>query len=135
MHRYFTSTKLLKISRCPFSFNPVKMVLLTLFILIQLPRIRGLTSPQYTVAIRLIPDRTLVSESMLYQQSARTCGSSSDHLSSEIELISWNEVFFFKVDSPVCSFKFISSIFNSFSYIHCHALYYPYFASFFFSSS
>ncbi|XP_062073801.1 uncharacterized protein LOC133778015 isoform X2 [Humulus lupulus] len=65
----------------------------------ELPRMRGLTSPQYTVAIRLTPDRSLASEVMLQQQSARTCGSSSDYISSENELVKWNEVFFFKVDS------------------------------------
>ncbi|PON47154.1 Vacuolar protein sorting-associated protein, partial [Parasponia andersonii] len=66
----------------------------------QFPRIRGLTSPQYTVAIRLTPDISVASESVLHQQSARTCGSSSDPLSTERELVNWNEVFFFKVDSP-----------------------------------
>ncbi|KAM6557396.1 hypothetical protein CsatB_004415 [Cannabis sativa] len=65
----------------------------------ELPRSRGLTSPQYTVAIHLTPDRSLPSELMLQQQSARTCGSSSDYMSSEIEVVKWNEVFFFKVDT------------------------------------
>lgn len=70
----------------------------------QFLRVGGLTSPQYTVAIRLTHDQSFGSESLHYQQSARTCGSSSDSFSSEVELVTWNEVFFFKVDSPVCKF-------------------------------
>ncbi|KAL5551261.1 hypothetical protein UlMin_001437, partial [Ulmus minor] len=66
----------------------------------QFPIVGGLSFPQYTVAIRLTPDRSLPGESLNHQQSARTCGSSSDHSSSELELINWNEIFFFKVDSP-----------------------------------
>ena len=67
----------------------------------QFPRVRGMKFPQYTVAIRLTPDRNLPSELLLSKQSARTCGSNSDDMSSELELVKWNEVFFFKVDSPV----------------------------------
>ncbi|KAK6251014.1 hypothetical protein SCA6_005019 [Theobroma cacao] len=65
------------------------------------PRVEGLTSPQYTVAVRLSPDNSLPSESLLHHQSARTCGCISSHFSSDIELVDWNEIFFFKVDSPI----------------------------------
>lgn len=69
----------------------------------QFPRVKGLTSHQYTVAIRLTPDQSVSTELQLHQQSARTSGRSADKfLSSELELVNWNEVFFFKVDSPVC---------------------------------
>ncbi|KAE8055526.1 hypothetical protein FH972_012359 [Carpinus fangiana] len=66
----------------------------------QFPRVEGLSSHQYTVSIRLTPEQNLSTEWQLHQQSARTCGSSSDNLSSDLELVNWNEVFFFKVDSP-----------------------------------
>ncbi|KAK9984845.1 hypothetical protein SO802_034370 [Lithocarpus litseifolius] len=67
----------------------------------QFPRVKGLTSHQYTVAIRLTPDQSVLTELQLHQQSARTSGRSADKfLSSELELVNWNEVFFFKVDSP-----------------------------------
>ncbi|GAV77402.1 PH domain-containing protein/DUF946 domain-containing protein/DUF1162 domain-containing protein/Chorein_N domain-containing protein, partial [Cephalotus follicularis] len=66
----------------------------------EFPRVNGLTSHQYTVAIRLNPDQSRLSESLLHQQSARTCGSIANYSSSELELASWNEMFFFKVDSP-----------------------------------
>jgi vacuolar protein sorting-associated protein 13A/C len=69
----------------------------------QFPRTEGLSSHQYTVAIRLTPEQSLSTEWQLHQQSARTCGNSSDNfLSSDLELVNWNEVFFFKVDSLVC---------------------------------
>lgn len=67
----------------------------------QFPKVEGLTSHQYTVAVRLSPDHSLPSESLLRQQSARTCGCRSSYLSSDIEVVDWNEIFFFKVDSPV----------------------------------
>ncbi|KAK8691038.1 hypothetical protein V6N13_074559 [Hibiscus sabdariffa] len=65
-----------------------------------LPRVEGLTSHQYTVAVRISPDHNLPSESLIRQQSARTCGRTSSYLSSDIELVDWSEMFFFKVDSP-----------------------------------
>lgn len=68
----------------------------------QFPQVRGLTSPHYTLAIRLIPDQSHLGDTLIHQQSARTCGSSSNHLSPELELVKWNEIFFFKVDAPVC---------------------------------
>lgn len=80
----------------------------------QFPRVGGLSFRQYSVAIRLAPDRSLPNDSVLPQQSARTCGNCSDHSSSELELVNWNEVFFFKVDSPVRNFGpflFISQYF------------------------
>ncbi|KAE8731960.1 Pleckstrin (PH) domain-containing protein isoform 2 [Hibiscus syriacus] len=65
-----------------------------------LPRVEGLTSHHYTVAVRVSPDHSLPSESLIHQQSARTCGRTSSHVSSDIELVDWSEIFFFKVDSP-----------------------------------
>lgn len=79
---------------------------LLIYLQLQFPQGRGLTSPQYTIAIRLSPDPSLPSESLSHQQSARTCGSSSEQLSSELELVKWNEIFFFKVDDPVCRMFF-----------------------------
>ncbi|KAJ4846821.1 hypothetical protein Tsubulata_004613 [Turnera subulata] len=66
----------------------------------QLPRTGGLNSHLYTVAIRLSSNQGLDGESPLHQQSARTSGSIFKSFSSELELVSWSEVFFFKVDSP-----------------------------------
>ncbi|KAF5735104.1 hypothetical protein HS088_TW15G00604 [Tripterygium wilfordii] len=66
----------------------------------QFPRVRGLSSNQYTVAIRLNPNRNILGVSLLHQQSARTCGSISQDSSSELELIKWNENFSFKIDNP-----------------------------------
>ncbi|KAF2308991.1 hypothetical protein GH714_042439 [Hevea brasiliensis] len=63
----------------------------------QFPRVGGLTSNFYTVAMRLTPNQGLDSESAFHQQSARTSGSISN-LSSEVELVNWSEIFFFKVD-------------------------------------
>ena len=84
-----------------------------IYLQFQFPQVGGLTSPQYTVAIRLSPDPNLPSGSLSHQQSARTCGSSSDHLSSELELVKWNEIFFFKVDDPVCRMFFFLARFSN----------------------
>ncbi|KAL6985854.1 hypothetical protein U1Q18_019227, partial [Sarracenia purpurea var. burkii] len=66
-------------------------------------RLEGLSSHQYTVAVRLVIDQSLPGGSLLNQQSARTRGASSDHIvSSDLELVKWNEIFFFKIDSPEC---------------------------------
>ncbi|CAN8324888.1 unnamed protein product [Cochlearia groenlandica] len=65
----------------------------------QLPRTCGLSSHQYTAVIRLSPYQTSPVESVFCQQSARTCGSVSNMLSSEMEGVDWSEIFFFKVDS------------------------------------
>ncbi|KAI6702353.1 hypothetical protein NL676_011489 [Syzygium grande] len=67
----------------------------------QILRVEGSTSKQYAVTIRLIQDQSISSESLLKQQSARTRGIGSEHSSSsEQELVNWDEMFFFKVDSP-----------------------------------
>ncbi|GAB4857735.1 hypothetical protein Ancab_015642 [Ancistrocladus abbreviatus] len=66
----------------------------------QFQRLEELSSHQYAVAVRLSPDPSLSNGRILSQQSARTCGSSSDFLSpSEVEYVKWNEAFFFKIDS------------------------------------
>ncbi|VVA93348.1 unnamed protein product [Arabis nemorensis] len=65
----------------------------------QLPITSGLSSHQYTGVIRLSPSQTLPVESVLRQQSARTCGNVSNMLSSEVEVVNWSEIFFFKIDS------------------------------------
>ncbi|TYI15495.1 hypothetical protein ES332_A08G190100v1 [Gossypium tomentosum] len=65
-----------------------------------LPRVEGLSSHQYTVAVRLSPSHSLPSESLLHQQSARTCGRISSIMSSDSVLVDWSEMFFFIVDSP-----------------------------------
>ena len=71
--------------------------------LIQLPRVEGPAVHQYTVAVRLTPIQG-VSTELQHQQSARTSRSSSDHsLSAEVDLVHWNEIFFFKVETPVGS--------------------------------
>ncbi|XP_028077973.1 LOW QUALITY PROTEIN: uncharacterized protein LOC114279888 [Camellia sinensis] len=63
-------------------------------------RAEGLSSHQYSVAVRLSLDQSLPGGSLINQQSARTCGTSSDHIaSSGLELVKWNEIFFFRVDS------------------------------------
>ncbi|XP_057978559.1 uncharacterized protein LOC131164992 isoform X2 [Malania oleifera] len=83
----------------------------------EFPSLEGPSSHQYTVAVRLTPDQCFPSSSvpnqcftpdqcfsngsLPNQQSARTCGSSSDYsLSTGLELVNWNEMFFFKVDYP-----------------------------------
>ncbi|XP_019086561.1 PREDICTED: uncharacterized protein LOC104718635 [Camelina sativa] len=65
----------------------------------QLPRTSGLSSHQYTGIIRLSPNQTSPVESVLRQQSARTCGSVSNMLSSELEVVNWSEIFFFRIES------------------------------------
>ncbi|KAK6935059.1 Pleckstrin homology domain [Dillenia turbinata] len=63
------------------------------------PRVEGLSTPQYVVALRLTPDETLPTGSLSSQQSARTCGRTSSYSDIESELVQWSEIFFFKVDS------------------------------------
>ncbi|KAK8614167.1 hypothetical protein V6N13_122539 [Hibiscus sabdariffa] len=65
-----------------------------------LPRVEGLSSHQYTVAVCLSPSHSLPSESLCHQQSARTCGRISSNMSSDTEMVDWREIFFFIVDSP-----------------------------------
>ncbi|CAH8391411.1 unnamed protein product [Eruca vesicaria subsp. sativa] len=65
----------------------------------QLPRTSGLSSHQYTGVVRLSPNQASPAESVLRQQCARTCGSVSNMFSSELEVVDWSEIFFFKIDS------------------------------------
>ncbi|XP_023553987.1 uncharacterized protein LOC111811402 [Cucurbita pepo subsp. pepo] len=66
----------------------------------QLPKVEGPAVHQYTVAIRLTPLQGAFVE-LQHQQSARTSRSSSNHsLSAEVDLVFWNEIFFFKIESP-----------------------------------
>lgn len=81
-------------------FKKVRRMVVAMIAEGEFPGVRRLTVPQYTLAIRLTPDRSLSSDSLLHQQSSRTCGMGPDHLSSELSLVNWNEVFFFKVDTP-----------------------------------
>ncbi|PIA31101.1 hypothetical protein AQUCO_05300138v1 [Aquilegia coerulea] len=65
----------------------------------QFPLVEGLSTHQYMVAVRVFPGEGIPNISMLKQQSARTCGISSDQsLSHGLELVNWSETFFFKVD-------------------------------------
>ncbi|KAK4746515.1 hypothetical protein SAY87_012827 [Trapa incisa] len=64
----------------------------------QIQRVDGLGSHEYAVAIRLLPDGS-TDETMLKNQSARTCGSNSVHSGSSVqENVYWNEIFFFKIN-------------------------------------
>lgn len=70
----------------------------------QFKKVDGLSSRQYSVAIRLSPE-PMLSDGMVLnqQQSVRTSGRRSESCSSsELECVKWSEVFFFKVKSPVC---------------------------------
>lgn len=68
----------------------------------QLKKLESFSSLQYTVAVRLTLDQRNAGHWQMNQQSARTCGKGSDSLeSSDLELVKWNEIFFFKIDSPV----------------------------------
>ncbi|KMT11750.1 hypothetical protein BVRB_5g105600 [Beta vulgaris subsp. vulgaris] len=68
----------------------------------QFKKVDGLSSRQYSVAIRLSPE-PMLSDGMVLnqQQSVRTSGRRSESCSSsELECVKWSEVFFFKVKSP-----------------------------------
>lgn len=68
----------------------------------QLLKLEGLSSHQYSVGVRVCEDESRPDQAFVHQQSARTCGTGSDGSeSSDVELVKWNEVFFFKVDSVV----------------------------------
>lgn len=70
--------------------------------LMQFPRVGGSDSQQYVVAVRLSPNPSLPNDALVHQQSARTCGRRANQLfPSDLELVQWNEIFFFKVDSLV----------------------------------
>ncbi|CAN1195605.1 hypothetical protein LINPERHAP2_LOCUS43191 [Linum perenne] len=66
----------------------------------QLPGFEGLASNVYTAAIRLRPNGSVGADSVTHIQSARTSGSISVHDTSELDSVTWNEIFFFKIDSP-----------------------------------
>lgn len=70
----------------------------------QFKKVDGLSSSQYAVAVRLSPEPMLSDVKVLnQQQSVRTCGRRAEACSSsELDSVKWSEVFFFKVDSPVC---------------------------------
>lgn len=68
----------------------------------QFPRVGSSESQQYAVAVRLSPNQSLPTDALVHQQSARTCGRRAIHLiPPDLELVKWNEIFFFKVDSLV----------------------------------
>ncbi|KAL8266737.1 hypothetical protein R6Q59_004081 [Mikania micrantha] len=65
----------------------------------QFPRIGGLGSHQYGIAVCLTPGQSLCNGMLLGRQSARTCGANSDSEEfSNFEIVTWNEIFFFKAD-------------------------------------
>ncbi|XP_015084887.1 uncharacterized protein LOC107028368 [Solanum pennellii] len=64
-------------------------------------QVEGLSSHEYAVEVRLAPDQSHPCPSLSIQQSARTRGNSSyGSIASDMISVKWNEVFFFKVDSP-----------------------------------
>nr|XP_027080056.1 uncharacterized protein LOC113703042 isoform X2 [Coffea arabica] len=67
----------------------------------ELPKFESLSSNQYAVAVHLIPNQSQAGELQPNRQSARTCGTGSDS-SSDVEIVKWNEVFFFKIVSTDC---------------------------------
>ncbi|XP_060207492.1 uncharacterized protein LOC132635217 [Lycium barbarum] len=71
-------------------------------------QVEGLSSHEYAVEVRLAPDQGHPCPSISIQQSARTRGNCSYvSISSDVISVKWNEVFFFKVDSPdFCSLEF-----------------------------
>lgn len=73
----------------------------TICLFLQLLRGGGLSDHQFTVAVRLSLDQSLPGGSLLNRQIARTCGASSHIGGSDLELVKWNEMFFFRVDSLV----------------------------------
>ncbi|CAA6669756.1 unnamed protein product [Spirodela intermedia] len=62
----------------------------------EFPYVEGITTGIYAVVVRKIHKNP--NESSLQQPSVRTCGAMSEHISSGLALVEWNEVFFFKVD-------------------------------------
>ncbi|KAK2995313.1 hypothetical protein RJ640_023827 [Escallonia rubra] len=66
----------------------------------RIPRVQGVSSHQYAVAVFLTPNQSLSGGLHLNQQSAHTCGRSSDKPAvADLELVKWNELFFFSIDS------------------------------------
>lgn len=77
------------------------MMILNVFSL-QFPRVEGLGSHQYSIAVCLTPGQSSCNGALLGRQSARTCGARSDsEESSNLELVTWKEIFFFKADPQV----------------------------------
>lgn len=69
----------------------------------QFLKLEGMSSHQYSVAVRVYEDQSRPSQPYLKQQRVRTCGiESGGSESSDIAFVKWNEVFFFKIDSVVC---------------------------------
>nr|XP_043638921.1 uncharacterized protein LOC122610015 [Erigeron canadensis] len=65
----------------------------------QFPKVEGLGSHQYGIAVCLTPGQSLSNGMLLGRQSARTSGASSvSDESSNLELVMWDEIFFFKAD-------------------------------------
>lgn len=70
----------------------------------QFQQVEGLSSHEYAVEVRLAPDESHPNQSLSTQQNARTRGNNSyGSISSDVISVKWNEAFFFKVDSPVCT--------------------------------
>lgn len=66
----------------------------------ELPKVEGLSFPQYTAAVHLTVNQSSGDQSLLSRQRAHTTGSASDSSGcSEFEVVQWNEIFYFKVDS------------------------------------
>lgn len=65
----------------------------------QFPYVEGLTTGIYVVLVHTF--RKNPNESSLQQPNVRTCGAMSEHISSGMALVEWNEVFFLKVDDLV----------------------------------
>ncbi|KAL3817950.1 hypothetical protein ACJIZ3_003855 [Penstemon smallii] len=86
------------------SFHEKLRVMVTVIVVeAELQKVEALSTLQYSVSVRLYKDQNQPSQSYLNQQSARTCGTGSDSSEhSDVELVKWNEVFFFKIDSVDC---------------------------------
>ncbi|XP_073134921.1 uncharacterized protein [Henckelia pumila] len=69
----------------------------------ELPKAQCLSSRQYSVAVRLYKDQSSSTLSHLNEESARTSGTCSyGSEPPDVESVTWNEVFFFKINSPEC---------------------------------
>ncbi|CAI9095544.1 OLC1v1031527C1 [Oldenlandia corymbosa var. corymbosa] len=64
----------------------------------EIPKTESLSSCQYGVTVRLTPSQSPSVQSQQNQQSARTSGAGAAS-SPGVEIVKWNEVFFFKIDS------------------------------------
>ncbi|MFS8029949.1 putative vacuolar protein sorting-associated protein [Helianthus anomalus] len=80
-------------------FKKVRSMVTIIISQAQFSRVGGLGSHQYGIAVCLTPVQNLGNGLLLGRQSARTCGASSEsEESSNLELVTWNEIFFFKAD-------------------------------------